>query len=95
MDRLDGSAQVIDEVHGFRSFDERDLLGFVDGTENPEGEAARTAVVVGDEDPLFAGFVADTETPRAVVGLTISGGRIGAIDLITDPDKLTHLKRNS
>ncbi len=55
MDRLAGSAQVVDEVHGFRSFDERDLLGFVDGTENPEGEAARTAVVVGDEDPLFAG----------------------------------------
>ena len=40
MDRLNGVAQVVDEVHGFRSFDERDLLGFVDGTENPEGAAA-------------------------------------------------------
>jgi putative iron-dependent peroxidase len=53
--RLAGHAQVVDEVHGFRSFDERDLLGFVDGTENPEGDAARAAVLVGDEDPAFAG----------------------------------------
>jgi porphyrinogen peroxidase len=55
MKRLGGSAEVVDEVHGFRSFDERDLLGFVDGTENPEGEAAPAAVLVGDEDPEFAG----------------------------------------
>ena len=33
---------VVDEVHGFRYFDERDLLGFVDGTENPAGAAAGT-----------------------------------------------------
>ena len=44
-------ARVVDEVHGFRSFDERDLLGFVDGTENPEGAAAQRAVTVGGEDP--------------------------------------------
>lgn len=55
IDRLGGHAQVVDEVHGFRSFDERDLLGFVDGTENPEGAAARDAVVIGEEDPAFAG----------------------------------------
>ena len=42
-------------MHGFRYFDERDLLGFVDGTENPEGGAARAAVLIGDEDPEFAG----------------------------------------
>jgi porphyrinogen peroxidase len=53
--RLAGCGRVVDEVHGFRSFDERDLLGFVDGTENPEGLAARAAVTVGDEDPEFAG----------------------------------------
>jgi putative iron-dependent peroxidase len=52
---LEGHARVIDEVHGFRSFDERDLLGFVDGTENPEGGAARSAALIGDEDPDFAG----------------------------------------
>ena len=45
----------VDEVHGFRYFDDRDLLGFVDGTENPRGEAAIDAVMVGEEDPGFAG----------------------------------------
>jgi porphyrinogen peroxidase len=55
MSRLAGYVRVVDEVHGFRSFDERDLLGFVDGTENPEGAAALAAVLIGDEDPAFAG----------------------------------------
>ena len=55
MERLRGHAEVVDEVHGFRSFDERDVLGFVDGTENPEGVAASEAVLIGDEDPAFAG----------------------------------------
>jgi putative iron-dependent peroxidase len=55
MNRLAGFAQVIDAVHGFRSFDERDLLGFVDGTENPEGAGALEAVVIGEEDPDLAG----------------------------------------
>jgi putative iron-dependent peroxidase len=55
MNRLAGRAQVVDETHGFRYFDERDLLGFVDGTENPAGAAALAAVVVGAEDPDFAG----------------------------------------
>jgi putative iron-dependent peroxidase len=55
MYRLAGSADVVDEVHGFRFFDERDLLGFVDGTENPRGAAAAAAVFIGDEDPVFAG----------------------------------------
>jgi porphyrinogen peroxidase len=54
-DRLRPYTQVVDEVHGFRSFDERDLLGFVDGTENPEGPAAHTAVLIGEEDPESAG----------------------------------------
>ena len=54
-ERVRGLAEVVDEVHGFRSFDERDVLGFVDGTENPEGAAAAEAVLIGDEDPAFAG----------------------------------------
>ncbi len=41
--RLDGVGQIVDEVHGFIYFDERDLLGFVDGTENPTGPAAASA----------------------------------------------------
>jgi putative iron-dependent peroxidase len=44
-----------DEVHGFRYFDDRDLIGFVDGTENPTGSASIAATVVGEEDPAFAG----------------------------------------
>jgi putative iron-dependent peroxidase len=54
-ERLRGLADVVDEVHGFRSFDERDVLGFVDGTENPEGAAASGAALIGDEDPAFTG----------------------------------------
>jgi putative iron-dependent peroxidase len=55
VERLRGSGEVVDEVHGFKSFDERDLLGFVDGTENPVGAAAPAAAVIGEEDPDFAG----------------------------------------
>lgn len=53
--RLAGAATVVDEVHGFRYFDQRDLLGFVDGTENPTGPAAEVAVTIGAQDPEFAG----------------------------------------
>ena len=53
--RLEGAVATADEVHGFRYFDERDLLGFVDGTENPTGSAAADAVFIRDEDPAFAG----------------------------------------
>jgi putative iron-dependent peroxidase len=55
MERLAGIASPVDEVHGFRYFDDRDLLGFVDGTENPNGQAAVDAALVGEEDPAFAG----------------------------------------
>jgi putative iron-dependent peroxidase len=55
LDRLRGSITVLDEVHGFKYFDERDLLGFVDGTENPVGPAAAAAVTVGSEDAPFTG----------------------------------------
>ncbi|MBV2153240.1 Dyp-type peroxidase [Kitasatospora sp. SUK 42] len=55
VDRLAGAATVVDSVQGFKYFDDRDLLGFVDGTENPEGRAAERAAVVGEEDPEFAG----------------------------------------
>ncbi|MFG1783341.1 Dyp-type peroxidase [Rhodococcus oryzae] len=53
--RLAGAATVVDEVHGFQYFENRDLIGFVDGTENPSGRGAVAAVTVGDEDPAFAG----------------------------------------
>jgi porphyrinogen peroxidase len=55
MTRIGGAVSPVDEVHGFRYFDDRDLLGFVDGTENPTGNAAIEVVLIGDEDPGFAG----------------------------------------
>jgi porphyrinogen peroxidase len=55
MYRLAGAVTVADEVHGFRYFDERDIIGFVDGTENPVGQAAVKAAIIGAEDPAFAG----------------------------------------
>ncbi|AEI38185.1 Dyp-type peroxidase [Zymomonas mobilis] len=53
MERLRPVATVVDEVHGFKYFDDRDLIGFVDGTENPENEAACEAVLIDSEDPDF------------------------------------------
>ncbi|MEV4557677.1 Dyp-type peroxidase [Kitasatospora sp. NPDC049285] len=53
--RLGDAVTVADETHGFRYFDCRDLIGFVDGTENPVGQDAADAVLIGDEDPEFAG----------------------------------------
>ncbi|MEU7026065.1 Dyp-type peroxidase [Streptomyces sp. NPDC046275] len=52
---LGDAVTVVDETHGFRYFDERDLLGFVDGSENPRDRAAAEAVHVGDEDPAYEG----------------------------------------
>ena len=54
MTRLGDAVSPVDEVHGFRYFDDRDLLGFVDGTENPAAQAAIDAVHVGAEDGAFA-----------------------------------------
>ena len=55
MARIGSAVSAVDEVQGFRYFDERDLLGFVDGTENPRGAAAAEAVLIGDEDATFGG----------------------------------------
>jgi putative iron-dependent peroxidase len=56
MARLAGAVEVADEVQGFRYFDERDLIGFVDGTESPSGRAAISAAIVDSaDDPGFAG----------------------------------------
>ena len=55
MARIGDAVTPVDEVHGFRYFDDRDLIGFVDGTENPRGQDAIDAVLVGQDDPAFAG----------------------------------------
>lgn len=53
--RLGDAVTVVDETHGFKFFDQRDMIGFVDGTENPTGQESIDSVIVGDEDPAFAG----------------------------------------
>ena len=55
MARIGEAVSPVDEVHGFRYFDDRDLLGFVDGTENPRGDEVAEAALIGDEDAAFAG----------------------------------------
>ncbi|WP_186426090.1 Dyp-type peroxidase [Cupriavidus metallidurans] len=53
--RLGAAVTVVDEVHGFRYFDMRSMVGFVDGTENPVDREAVDFTIIGDEDPSFAG----------------------------------------
>jgi len=55
MERLGAAVSPVDEVHGFRYFDDRNFLGFVDGAENPRGQDVIDTAVIGDEDPAFAG----------------------------------------
>src|SRR5256885_1890248 len=53
MARLGTAISPVDEVHGFRFFDSRDLIGFVDGTENPIAREALAVTLISDEDPAF------------------------------------------
>jgi putative iron-dependent peroxidase len=53
--RLGDAVAPVDEVQGFRYFDARDLIGFVDGTENPVEQEAMDATLIGEEDATFAG----------------------------------------
>ncbi len=53
--RLGEAVSIEDEVHGFKYFDDRDLIGFVDGTENPTDQAALDATIIGAENDAFTG----------------------------------------
>jgi putative iron-dependent peroxidase len=55
MAQLGAAVTPVDEVHGFRYFDDRDLLGFVDGTENPSAQLAIDSAYIGAEDEAFTG----------------------------------------
>ena len=55
MQSIGDAVSTVDEVQAFRYFEDRDVIGFVDGTENPRGNAALEAALVGDEDIAFAG----------------------------------------
>lgn len=53
---LDEAVTVEDSTSGFRYFDGRDLLGFVDGTANPAGaDAIESVVISAHEDAAAAG----------------------------------------
>jgi len=53
LDALGDTVTVVDEVQGFRYFDARDVLGFVDGTENPTGDSMQQASLIQGDDPGF------------------------------------------
>ncbi|MET3790611.1 Dyp-type peroxidase [Aquamicrobium terrae] len=55
LDTLGDAVRIVDETWGFRYFDARDLLGFVDGTANPVGQDIPESALVGEEDREFAG----------------------------------------
>ncbi|KAF2467428.1 Dyp-type peroxidase [Lindgomyces ingoldianus] len=55
IDALSDAVKVVDETVGFRYFDVRDLLGFVDGTANPVGPAVPESILVAQEDEGSAG----------------------------------------
>jgi putative iron-dependent peroxidase len=55
MDQLGASVTVVDETVGFRYFDVRDLLGFVDGTANPVGPSVPKSILVAEEDASSVG----------------------------------------
>lgn len=55
MEPLGGSVEVLDEIHGFRYLDERDLTGFIYGAENPKGRARARVALIGEDDRRFGG----------------------------------------
>ena len=91
--RLGAAVQIVDETQGFAYMDSRDLIGFVDGTENPAGEARRAATIVGDEDPEHAGgsyvtvqrYVTDfdrwEQTPTAAQEQVIGRTKVEGLEL--------------
>ena len=54
-DILDPVAISTEEIHGFRYWDSRSILGFVDGTENPQGQDRELFSMVGNDDPDYKG----------------------------------------
>lgn len=55
LEAFGNSVTVADETAGFRYFQGRDLLEFLDGTANPDGLGLSAATIVGNEDPAYAG----------------------------------------
>jgi len=57
-EKLQNVVESIDEVHGFRYFDGRAMIGFVDGTENPEDQEAYEAAIISDDETFNGGSYA-------------------------------------
>lgn len=53
MQFLSPFADVIDETKGFRYFEGRAIIGYIDGTEAPQVEDAAPYALVGEEDEFF------------------------------------------
>jgi putative iron-dependent peroxidase len=104
MNQLGGSVTVMEEVHGFRYLDSRDLTGFIDGTENPKGAERADVALIGDEDPDFAGgsyaftqrYVHDLKrwaaVPQAEQEATIGRRKTDSEELETKPPT-AHISR--
>jgi porphyrinogen peroxidase len=102
LDLLGDAAEVVDETTGFRYFDARDLLGFIDGTANPTGAGLPDATLIADADPDFAGgsyvvvqkYLHDmaawsalsTEEQEAIIGRT----KIDNIEIDDDAPRKSH-----
>ena len=54
-DVLGSVAISTEEIHGFRYWDARSILGFVDGTENPHEQERAIFGLVGNDDPVYKG----------------------------------------
>lgn len=48
---------IEEETHGFRWVEDRDLSGFVDGTENPQGEARQQVAIIAEGPDAGGSYV--------------------------------------
>jgi porphyrinogen peroxidase len=105
--KLGSNVTVEDEVSGFRYFDARDLLGFVDGTENPMGAALEHDILIGAEDEEFAGgsyvvvqkylhdLAAWGQLPVAEQERIIGRTKLDNVELEATGDRLSHKDLNT
>lgn len=52
-----GAIRIVEETHGFRWTEDRDLSGFVDGTENPQGGQRETVAIIASGDNAGGSYV--------------------------------------
>lgn len=71
---LGSAVTVIDELQGFRYFDMRSIIGFVDGTEKPVDRKAVNFTILGDEDPSFSCYENRIERRRIYGGVSSFNG---------------------